>query len=539
MDTHRPPAVFTLPPTGQQPVTLVTLPPTRRLTQPRCPRRDIRDNLPETRDDRDDLTGTRDDRDDLAGTRDDRDDLADTRDDRDDLADTRDDRDDLADTRNTAPASSNSPETGDAHANLPAARSIMSSAAGARLPPPARAFPFCPNPRTIPTVTAEPPPTGPQQYLLNKRYRLLSPIGAGGMAVVYKAQDLALGRLVAVKILREPLTADPDFLARFQQEARAAANLAHPNIVTVHDFGRDGGRNYIVMEYIEGKDLKTLIKDGSPFKVERALDLIIQICAGIGYAHRAGLVHCDVKPQNILVTADGRVKVTDFGIARALASLQPGETTDVVWGSPQYYSPEQAAGEAPTPASDVYSIGVVLYEMLAGRLPFVASTQQALAMMHLRDEPPRLTLFNPALPETLERIVHKVLAKEPSARYRTADQLGRILISYRERGLDITGGQLPTGFTPPSGVPRAVGGGALPPLPEVLPEAPTVYRQPMRGEMPAGATVRAGDASGNGLSSYNPEALDWVAVSLGFLAFIAVVGLIPFWTYVISVYLRR
>lgn len=374
-----------------------------------------------------------------------------------------------------------------------------------------------------------------QQYLLNKRYRLLSPIGAGGMAVVYKAQDLALGRLVAVKILREPLTGDADFLARFQQEARAAANLAHPNIVTVHDFGRDGGRYYIVMEYIEGKDLKALIKEGAPFKVERSLDLAIQVCAGIGYAHRAGLVHCDVKPQNILVTADGRVKVTDFGIARALASLQPGETTDVVWGSPQYYAPEQAAGEAPTPASDVYSIGVVLYEMLAGRLPFVASTQQALAMMHLRDEPPRLTLFNPALPETLERIVHKVLAKEPSARYRTADQLGRILISYRERGLEATGTQaaaLPTGQTPPHGTLPAA---AHPP--EVLPEAPTVYRQPQRAVAPAGAAARAGDAlSGD---SYGGEGLDWVAVTLGFLAFVSVAGLIPFWAYVASVYFRR
>jgi serine/threonine-protein kinase len=359
------------------------------------------------------------------------------------------------------------------------------------------------------------------------------------MAVVYKAQDLALGRLVAVKILREPLTGDPDFLARFQQEARAAANLAHPNIVTVHDFGRDGGRNYIVMEYIEGKDLKSLIKDGAPFKVERALDLTIQICAGIGYAHRAGLVHCDVKPQNILVTADGRVKVTDFGIARALATLQPGETTDVVWGSPQYYSPEQAAGEAPTPASDVYSIGVVMYEMLAGRLPFVASTQQALAMMHLRDEPPRLTLFNPSLPETLERITHKVMAKEPSARYRTADQLGRILISYRERGLEATGTQaaaLPTGNTPPRGVPR------MPPPteprpPELLPEAPTVYRQPVQTAAPAAATVHAGDAMAEE-APYGGEGLDWVAVTLGFLAFVSVAGLIPFWTYVASVYFR-
>ena len=369
--------------------------------------------------------------------------------------------------------------------------------------------------------------------MLNKRYRLLSPLGAGGMAVVYKAQDLALGRLVAVKILREPLTSDPDFLARFQQEARAAANLAHPNIVTVHDFGRDGGRYYIVMEYIEGKDLKTLIKEGSPFKPDRALDLAIQICGGIGYAHRAGLVHCDVKPQNILVTADGRVKVADFGIAKALASIQPGETTDVVWGSPQYYSPEQAAGEAPTPASDVYSIGVVLYEMLAGRLPFVASTQQALAMMHLRDEPPRLTLFNPSLPETLERVVHKVLAKEPSARYRTADQLGRILISYRERGLETTGGQ-PPAETPVHGAPPLPG---LPPAPEILPEAPTAYRQPSRSQA-AGVTVRSGDDLPP--PEYpQDEGLDWVAVALGFLAFVSVAGLIPFWAYVASVYFRH
>ncbi len=346
------------------------------------------------------------------------------------------------------------------------------------------------------------------------------------MAVVHKAQDLSLGRLVAVKILRDNLTSDPDFLARFQQEARAAANLAHPNIVTVHDFGRDGERYYIVMEYIEGQDLKTLVKDGAPFTAERALDLSIQMCAGIGYAHRAGLVHCDIKPQNILVTADGRVKITDFGIARALASLHPGETTDVVWGSPQYYSPEQAAGESPTPASDVYSIGVVMFEMLAGRLPFVASTQQALAMMHLRDEPPSLSLFNPSVPETLELIIHKVLAKEPSARYRSADQLGRILISYREQGEGMTGTQAapPTPHT-------------APPAPAVLPEAPVAYR-PTRPQVEAAAPVmdlpfgEPAEAGADGLG------LDWVAMGLGFLAFVAVAGLIPLWVWVYQAYTR-
>jgi len=365
------------------------------------------------------------------------------------------------------------------------------------------------------------------EQLLNKRYKLLTPIGAGGMAVVYKAQDLSLGRVVAIKILRDNLTSDPEFLARFQQEARAAANLAHPNIVTVHDFGRDGGRYYIVMEYIEGKDLKTLIKDngGAPLRMDRFLDIAIQLCAGVGYAHRAGLVHCDVKPQNILVTPEGRVKMTDFGIANALASLTPGETTDVVWGSPQYYSPEQAAGEAPTPASDVYSIGVVMYEMLAGRLPFVASTQQALAMMHLRDEPPKLMLFNASLPEALERIVHKVLAKEPSARYRTADQLGRILISYREQGGDLTtAASAATPARPQPSTPRPTP--PTPTAPTQLPDpAPYERTQPRYA-----TTSDLGDEEGG---------LDWVVVALGGVAFVAVAGLIPFWVWIFSVYTGR
>src|SRR5215475_15408843 len=171
-----------------------------------------------------------------------------------------------------------------------------------------------------------------QETLLNGRYRLVSQIGSGGMAVIYKAQDLALGRTVAVKILRPSLTGDPTFLTRFRQEARNVANLNHPNIVTLYDFGQDGNTYYMVMEFVDGKDLKKLIRESAPFSVERALHIAIQICAGIGYAHRAGLVHCDVKPQNILVTPDGRVKVTDFGIAKAMASIQPGETTDVVWG---------------------------------------------------------------------------------------------------------------------------------------------------------------------------------------------------------------
>jgi serine/threonine-protein kinase len=270
--------------------------------------------------------------------------------------------------------------------------------------------------------------------ILNRRYKLLERIGTGGMAVVYKAQDLSLGRFVAIKILRRDLTYDQEFLNRFAQEARSAAKMTHPNIVTVHDFGVDGTRYYIVMEFIEGYDLKSKIQKFAPFSTEEALNLAIQICMGVGYAHRTGLIHCDLKPQNVLINSDGRIKVTDFGIARALSTVHPDEKHDIVWGSPQYFSPEQAAGEAPTPASDVYSIGVTLFEMLTGQLPFNAENAQALAMKHLRDEPPSLRSLNPSVPEPLERVVRKVLSKEPSARYRTADQLSHILRSFRQQG---------------------------------------------------------------------------------------------------------
>src|SRR5512143_2764799 len=248
--------------------------------------------------------------------------------------------------------------------------------------------------------------------LLNNRYELLETLGKGGMAMVYRARDRMLERMVAVKVLREDYIKDPAFLDRFRQEAKAAANLSHPNIVTVHDFGLDRGQLFIVMEYVPGKDLKTLLRQRGRFSLEEAIPLMVQACAGIGYAHRAGLVHCDVKPHNMIVTPDGRLKVTDFGIARALSTIMPDERADVVWGSPQYFSPEQAAGEAPSPASDVYSLGVVLYEMLTGMPPFTAPTAEELARMHIEAEPIPISEYVPDVPLPLEEIVMKVLSKE-------------------------------------------------------------------------------------------------------------------------------
>ncbi len=285
--------------------------------------------------------------------------------------------------------------------------------------------------------------------LLNNRYRLVAQQGSGGMAVIYKAVDIELGRTVAVKVLRPSLTSDPSFLTRFRNEARSVANLAHPNIVTVHDVGADGPTHYIVMEFIEGQDLKKIIKSEGILSVDRTLKLAIQICAGIGFAHRAGLVHADVKPQNILVTKSDIVKVTDFGIAQALSDTQPGEKQNIVWGSPHYFAPEQARGERPTPASDVYAIGIVMFEMLTGRLPYVGASQQELALAHIKEQVPLVSAFNANVPENLTQIIHKVMSKEPSARFRMADQLGHVLESYRARGREQTISHPPVSSPPP------------------------------------------------------------------------------------------
>lgn len=349
----------------------------------------------------------------------------------------------------------------------------------------------------------------PEITLLNNRYQLQEPQGKGGMAVVYRAHDLMLERTVAIKILREDYSSDPDFRERFRQEARAAANLSHPNIVTVHDFGLDAGRLFIVMEHVPGTDLKSLLQRRGRLSIEEAIALIVQACAGVGYAHRAGLVHCDIKPQNMLITPDQRLKVVDFGIARALASIQEDEQTDVVWGSPQYFSPEQAAGSAPSPASDVYSLGVVLYEMFTGQLPFTASSPAELARMHREDMPVAPRQLHPAISPTLEQILLKVLAKEPAARYRTGDQMGRVLINFSQQSTSVPA------ITPPHGL-------ALPGNIETAPHPPLHHSQPAR--------LQTSDREAD------PLDIDWATVLLGLLALVAVGGLIPFWLWVYFVY---
>ncbi|MHB1502607.1 MAG: Stk1 family PASTA domain-containing Ser/Thr kinase [Acidimicrobiales bacterium] len=274
------------------------------------------------------------------------------------------------------------------------------------------------------------PSTTPR--VLSGRYELAHLVARGGMAEVYRAHDRLLDRPVALKVLFPELSVDRAFVERFRREAQAAANLSHPNIVPVFDWGEDSGTYYIVMEFIDGRPLSSILRTAGPLHPDRAADIAADVAGALAYAHRHGVIHRDVKPGNVLITDEGQVKVTDFGIARAINTEESLTQTGAVMGTATYFSPEQAEGMGVDSRSDIYSLGVVLYEMVTGRPPFLGDTPVAVASKHVREHPPAPREINPSVPLDLEAIILKCMAKSPDYRYATGEDLRVDLLRFRE-----------------------------------------------------------------------------------------------------------
>jgi len=288
---------------------------------------------------------------------------------------------------------------------------------------------------------------------INERYEIVKSIGEGGMANVYLAQDSILDRQVAVKVLRGDLSADDKFIRRFQREAQSVSNLSHPNIVEVYDVGEEDGNHYIVMEYIKGVTLKQLLKKRETLTITEVIDIMTQLTDGISHAHESYIIHRDIKPQNIMIEDNGLIKITDFGIAMALNATQLTQTNSVM-GSVHYLPPEQASGKGATVKSDIYSLGILMYELLTGNVPFKGDNAVEIALKHMKDKIPSIRKQNPAIPQSVENILLKAAAKNPRNRYDSAKDMHedflhcleeehandkKIVFEYPENDLDETG----------------------------------------------------------------------------------------------------
>ena len=267
-------------------------------------------------------------------------------------------------------------------------------------------------------------------HILDNRYKILEEVGTGGMAVVYKAQDILLDRIVAVKILLAKYGDDHDFVVRFRQEAQAAAKLSHPNIVNIYDVGYDENVHYIVMEYVRGETLKDYIEKHGHLPINTSIQITFDIGEALENAHKNGIVHCDIKPHNILVTETGRIKVADFGIARAINSSATNKDDHAVLGSVHYFSPEQASGGPVDERTDIYSLGVVMYEMMTGVVPFEGETAISVALQHVQDDIPLPTKYNRRIPRLVEQCILKAMAKNPDDRFQSiAEMMSELRLS--------------------------------------------------------------------------------------------------------------
>ena len=325
-----------------------------------------------------------------------------------------------------------------------------------------------------------------EQVVLNGRYELQRRVGRGGMAEVYLARDRLLDRPVAIKILFPEFATDPSFVARFRREAQSAANLNHPNIVGVYDWGKERGTYYIVMEYVDGRTVSEILRAEGPIEAKRAAGIAADVAAALGFAHHKGVVHRDVKPGNVLITATGEVKVADFGIARAMTASSEENLTQTgsVMGTATYFSPEQAQGKPVDPRSDLYSLGVVLYEMSSGKPPFSADSPVAIAYKHVQEPLPPLREKVPGVPEGYEAITNKALAKNADDRYQDGAEMRADLMRFREgRPVKALGALAAAAY---AGPPTAATAAVAPPPPP----GPPTNGQPGGGEPPMAASSR-------------------------------------------------
>ncbi len=364
--------------------------------------------------------------------------------------------------------------------------------------------------------------------VLGGRYRLVELLGQGGMATIYRATDAQLGREVAVKLLHAEYGRDPDFVARFKQEAQSAASLSHPNIVAVYDFGTDADGPYIVMELVDGEDVASLLRRNGPLPPRQAARLAAEVAHALDAAHTRGIVHRDVKPGNILVSADGRVKVADFGIARAWSDARltlPGVTL----GSVHYLSPEQALGEQATGASDIYSLGIVLYELLTGRRPWEGDNAGAVAMARISAPPPLVSDVRPNVPPVLAEIDRRALSPDPAGRFPTAEAMAKALEAFLDDGAPVPVAPLATGAA--AGAAGAALAGATVAAAASRPYPPDAYAAPPGGTPPPAGTPPTGTPPPGAASPADePGEPDeggtspwiWVAGVLGLVILVAV-----------------
>jgi serine/threonine protein kinase len=346
--------------------------------------------------------------------------------------------------------------------------------------------------------------------LLKGRYRHLSELGRGEHTIAYKALDTLLDRTVVVKTLREPYASNVEYVEHFHRGARAMSAVAHANLVAIYDMGSDRDLHYVVTEYVEGKSLESALSEEPPLDVEEAVRVAMAVCQGVGAAHRAGYIHGHLSPRNILLSGSGHVKVSDFQALESPAASQAEESPRSAH-SALYLSPEQLMGRRATPASDVYSIGVIAYEMLAGRPPFLGDDFDEIAEQHIRREPVPIRQLNPEIPDSLRAVVHTALSKTSGSRYRTANELAMALGDYQ------------------SGSSRAEFLAHLPP--DEPPESSAGQDRAIPYESRPAPAVQRPEPS----PETRGPVLDWAGCVLGLVAVVAVLGLVPLW---LAVFLR-